>query len=102
MGALDWNRTNDLLLRRQTLYPLSYEGNQGSCSYRRDVLELSRKVGLKGKSTENYPPSGPAGLKASRAGKPRPCQSNKVRLLWALPLAAPAPTPGSQPGSQMK
>lgn len=49
--ALDWNRTNDLLLRRQTLYPLSYEGSQGSCRYRRDVLELSRKVGSKGKST---------------------------------------------------
>ena len=48
--ALDWNRTNDLLLRRQTLYPLSYEGSQGSCRYRRDVLELSRKVALNGKS----------------------------------------------------
>jgi hypothetical protein len=33
--ALDWNRTNDLLLRRQTLYPLSYEGIQGSCRIRR-------------------------------------------------------------------
>ncbi len=49
--ALDWNRTNDLLLRRQTLYPLSYEGNQGSCRYRRDVLELSRNEAHKGKST---------------------------------------------------
>ena len=47
--ALDWNRTNDLLLRRQTLYPLSYEGSQGSCRYRRDVLELSRKVASNGK-----------------------------------------------------
>ena len=47
--ALDWNRTNDLLLRRQTLYPLSYEGIQGSCRYRRDVLELSRKLASNGK-----------------------------------------------------
>ena len=51
--ALDWNRTNDLLLRRQTLYPLSYEGIQGSCRYRRDVLELSRKVASNGKSALN-------------------------------------------------
>ena len=48
--ALDRIRTYDLLLRRQTLYPLSYEGNQGSCRDRRDVLELSRKVGSKRKS----------------------------------------------------
>ncbi|MCU1566429.1 MAG: hypothetical protein JWQ56_1366, partial [Pseudarthrobacter sp.] len=27
--ALDRIRTYDLLLRRQTLYPLSYEGNPG-------------------------------------------------------------------------
>ena len=52
--ALDWNRTNDLLLRRQTLYPLSYEGIQGSCRYQRDVLELSRKVALNGKSARLY------------------------------------------------
>ena len=50
--ALDWNRTNDLLLRRQTLYPLSYEGIQGSCRYQRDVLELSRKVASNGKPWE--------------------------------------------------
>ena len=48
--ALDRIRTYDLLLRRQTLYPLSYEGIQGSCRYRRDVLELSRKVAPNGKS----------------------------------------------------
>ena len=48
--ALDRIRTYDLLLRRQTLYPLSYEGSQGSCRYRRDVLELSRKVASNGKS----------------------------------------------------
>ena len=47
--ALDRIRTYDLLLRRQTLYPLSYEGSQGSCRSRPDVLELSRKVGLNGK-----------------------------------------------------
>lgn len=29
VGALDRIRTYDLLLRRQTLYPLSYEGNPG-------------------------------------------------------------------------
>ncbi len=52
--ALDWNRTNDLLLRRQTLYPLSYEGIQGSCRYQRDVLELSRKVASNGKSALIY------------------------------------------------
>ena len=40
--ALDRIRTYGLLLRRQTLYPLSYEGIQGSCRYRLDVLELSR------------------------------------------------------------
>ena len=47
--ALDRIRTYDLLLRRQTLYPLSYEGSQGSCRYRRDVLELSRKLASNGK-----------------------------------------------------
>jgi hypothetical protein len=26
LRARDWNRTNDLLLRRQALYPLSYAG----------------------------------------------------------------------------
>ena len=52
--ALDRIRTYDLLLRRQTLYPLSYEGIQGSCRYRRDVLELSRKVASNGKSALIY------------------------------------------------
>ena len=54
--ALDRIRTYDLLLRRQTLYPLSYEGSQGSCRYRRDVLELSRKVAPKGKSARSPGP----------------------------------------------
>ena len=47
--ALDRIRTYDLLLRRQTLYPLSYEGIQGSCRCGRDVLELSRKLASNGK-----------------------------------------------------
>lgn len=39
--ALDRIRTYGLLLRRQTLYPLSYEGIRGSLRCRWDVLELS-------------------------------------------------------------
>jgi hypothetical protein len=37
-GALDRIRTYDFLLRRQTLYPLSYEGR---------TLEFQRRLGTK-------------------------------------------------------
>ena len=46
-SALDRIRTYGLLLRRQTLYPLSYEGNRGSLRCRWDVLELSSPRGAK-------------------------------------------------------
>jgi hypothetical protein len=41
-GALDRIRTYDLLLRRQTLYPLSYEGRHGNSRIRKGLIELSR------------------------------------------------------------
>ena len=75
--ALDWNRTNDLLLRRQTLYPLSYEGIQGSCRYQRDVLELSRKVASNGKSALIYR------VKGSQVGV------NRVVRAWRILRSGP-------------
>lgn len=41
-GALDRIRTYDLLLRRQTLYPLSYEGGLRETRTRMGLLKLSR------------------------------------------------------------
>ncbi|MCE3292467.1 MAG: hypothetical protein K0Q84_1404 [Arthrobacter sp.] len=73
--ALDRIRTYGLLLRRQTLYPLSYEGIQGSCRYRLDVLELSRKVGSNGKSGHAA-----CKLKQRPGAQPGPCSVPRERV----------------------
>ena len=43
-GALDWIRTSGFLLRRQTLYPLSYKGTMGDYTLLYDSrrLEMER------------------------------------------------------------